>query len=408
MVKADIKKVPELRFPSFSEQWTEDVIDSFVERYAEVVNVDPEAMYREIGVRSHGKGVFHKEPVEGRALGNKRVFSVHRYAFVVNIVFGWEQAVALTSEQESGFIASHRFPMFIPCEEKVDLKFLLLFFLRKRGKHLLGLASPGGAGRNKTLGQKEFSNLNIVLPKIEEQQKIAAFLGSVDAKLNKLRRKRELLETWKRGLMQKLFSQQLRFTQDDGTAFPDWDKKKLDEVAIFTKGKGISKSDIVEDGAIECVRYGELYTYYGETIDEVKSKTSVKSNDLVLSKTNDVIIPASGETRIDIATASCVVKAGIALSGDLNIIRSKMNGVFLSYYFNSYKKYDIARMAQGISVMHLYSSQLQLLKIDIPAMEEQQKIADFLSTVDKKIEAVTHRITQTETFKKGLLQKMFV
>ena len=221
---SDYVIVPELRFSSFKDEWEESTIGNFVERYSEAVNVEPDSTYREIGVRSHGKGVFHKPLIKGSVLGNKRVFWVHPYAFVVNIVFGWEQAVALTSKSEKGFIASHRFPMFVPRDGKLDLKFLLSFFLRKRGKYLLGLASPGGAGRNKTLGQNEFDNLNVVFPEIEEQQKIAAFLGSVDDKLNKLHRKRELLEIWKRGLMQKIFSQQLRFTQENGMAFPDWER----------------------------------------------------------------------------------------------------------------------------------------------------------------------------------------
>lgn len=151
------------------------------------------------------------------------------------------------AKSEKGFIASHRFPMFVPREDKVDLEFFLLFFLRKRGKYLLGLASPGGAGRNKTLGQNEFSNLNVVFPGIEEQQKIAAFLGSVDDKLNKLRRKRELLETWKRGLMKKIFSQQLRFNQDDGAAFPDWEEKKLSDVFDWVKTNSLSREMLTDE-----------------------------------------------------------------------------------------------------------------------------------------------------------------
>jgi type I restriction enzyme S subunit len=128
----------------------------------------------------------------------------------------------------------------------------------------------------------------------------------------------------------------------------------LGEIASFSKGKGISKADIIEDGATECIRYGELYTTYGETIDEVKSRTNIDVDDLVLSEANDVIIPASGETQIDIATASCVLREGIALGGDLNIIKTKNNGVFLSYYLNYKKKQEIASLAQGISVVHLY------------------------------------------------------
>ncbi len=186
-----------------------------------------------------------------------------------------------------------------------------------------------------------------------------------------------------------------------------WEMKKLGEVAKFSKGKGLSKSDISNNGALECIRYGELYTHYGETISNVKSKTNIDIKDLVLSEANDVIIPASGETKIDIATASCVLKSGIALGGDLNIIKTENNGVFLSYYLNSKKKLDIANLAQGISVVHLYASQLSLLILNLPFLPEQKKIADFLTAVDEKIQALKEKKTLLEQYKKGVLQKIF-
>ncbi|MGW8123582.1 restriction endonuclease subunit S [Roseivirga echinicomitans] len=259
------------------------------------------------------------------------------------------------------------------------------------------------------------SNMKIHFPLLPEQQKIASFLTEVDNKLQGLKRKKELLEQYKKGIMQKLFSQELRFKparpsggDENGQPYPNWEKKKLGEVAKFSKGKGISKNDISEKGSTECIRYGELYTKYAETISIVSSKTNVKIKELVLSKANDVIIPASGETQIDIATASCVLREGIALGGDLNIIRSNYNGVFLSYYLNSAKKLDIARLSQGISVVHIYSSQLAQLNVEFPSLVEQTKIANFLTAIDQKIEQVSRQIAKAETWKKGLLQKMFV
>ncbi|WP_081874018.1 restriction endonuclease subunit S [Chryseobacterium sp. JM1] len=165
----------------------------------------------------------------------------------------------------------------------------------------------------------------------------------------------------------------------------EWERKKLGGIAKFSKGKGISKIDIDENGETECVRYGELYTHYGEVITDIKSKTNIDKSSLVLSEGNDVIIPASGETQIDIATASCVLKSGVALGGDLNIIKTSNDGVFLSYYLNSKKKMDIARLSQGISVVHLYSSQLALLTLNLPKLDEQRKIASFLSLLDERI-----------------------
>jgi len=186
-----------------------------------------------------------------------------------------------------------------------------------------------------------------------------------------------------------------------------WTEKSLDEVATILKGKGISKADIVEDGELPCIRYGELYTHYNETISTVKSYTNSSPEDLILSKANDVIIPASGETQIDIAKASCVLESGVALGGDLNIIRSKINGVFLSYYLNNAKKKDIAQMAQGIAVVHLYPNQLKTLKLQVPNPTEQQKIASCLSSLDELIAAQVAKIEQLKLHKKGLMQGLF-
>ncbi|MDZ4055519.1 MAG: restriction endonuclease subunit S, partial [Polynucleobacter sp.] len=181
----------------------------------------------------------------------------------------------------------------------------------------------------------------------------------------------------------------------------------LGKVSDFYKGKGIAKAEISEDGVTPCIRYGELYTKYGVIIEKALSRTNTPKSSLVLSQANDVIIPASGETQVDIATASCVMSSGIALGGDLNIIRSKQNGVFLSYYLNSKKKLDIAKLAQGNSVVHLYASQLRTLELNLPKFEEQKKIATFLSSVDQKITLLTKKYELLIQYKKGVMQKIF-
>jgi len=198
---------------------------------------------------------------------------------------------------------------------------------------------------------------------------------------------------------------ELRFPEFKNTA--DWSENTLGNTAQFLKGKGISKSDISDNGIHPCIRYGELYTHYKETIKLIKSFTNLPFSELVLSQANDVIIPASGETKEDIATASCVMESGIALGSDLNIIRSKINGVFLSYYLNNAKKKDIAKVAQGISVVHLYPDQLKSLNIHIPQPAEQLKIASCLSSLDELINAHRQKLDVFKEHKKGMMQQLF-
>lgn len=197
----------------------------------------------------------------------------------------------------------------------------------------------------------------------------------------------------------------LRFPEFRGADV--WEQATLGEKSCILKGKGVSKADLDPNGSLACIRYGELYTRYGERIKEAVSRTKVPASELFLSKFDDVIIPSSGETKIDIAKASCVLVDGIALGGDLNVIRSKLNGTFLSYYLNGQKRLDIAIVAQGDTVVHLYPHQLEALHIAIPSSAEQQKIAECLSSADELIAAQARKVDALKTHKKGLMQQLF-
>ncbi|MFZ4779993.1 MAG: restriction endonuclease subunit S, partial [Terrimicrobiaceae bacterium] len=170
----------------------------------------PSVKYREIGVRSHGKGIFHKPPVTGESLGDKRVFHCQPGTLVFNIVFAWEQAVAVLSESERGFIASHRFPMFQGRKNQASEAYYLLFFKTRRGKEQLTIASPGGAGRNKTLGQSDLEVLPVPCPPFPEQIAIAEVLECWDKVIRTLEVKIGKRRLVKQGLMQKLLSGRIR------------------------------------------------------------------------------------------------------------------------------------------------------------------------------------------------------
>lgn len=164
----------------FPAGWDVYMIGDCLSRVERPVEVKPNELYTQIGIRSHGKGLFYKEPVTGAALGNKSVFWIEPDCFIVNIVFAWEQAIGKTTQSEVGMIGSHRFPMYRPTNDRVDLDYLISYFLTKRGTDILQAASPGGAGRNKTLGQDRFLKSKIVLPPIGEQRIIAATLTTQD------------------------------------------------------------------------------------------------------------------------------------------------------------------------------------------------------------------------------------
>ena len=404
------KSVPELQFPEFTDDWISGTTEEFLQRFLSPVDVNPNSIYREIGVRSHGKGVFHKESVMGSELGNKRVFWVHTDAFIVNIVFGWEQAVAKTTSNEEGYIASHRFPMYIPHENKVDLDFLLLFFLRPRGKHLLGLASPGGAGRNKTLGQKEFNKLTIILPRLPEQQKISKFIFSVENKVLLLLEKRRLLQNYKKGIMHKLFLQELRFKDDQGNYFPDWEEKKFGDIFTRVKDKNKENNDnVLTISAQQGLISQKKYFNKSVSAKDVTGYYLIKKGQFAYNKSYSKGFPMGAIKRLNNYEKGVVSTLYICFN-----TKSNISGEFYEQYFNAgLLNREIHKIAQegarnhgllNISVVEFFSD----IKVYLPKLEEQQKIANFLSEIDRKIEFVTQQIEHTQAFKTGLLQKMFV
>jgi len=187
----------------------------------------------------------------------------------------------------------------------------------------------------------------------------------------------------------------------------EWEETTLGKISEITKGSGISKDQLSEQGS-PCILYGELYTKYkSEIIDEVYSRTELDSSSLVKSKANDVIIPCSGETAIDISTARCVPFNNILLGGDLNIIRLKHDdGGFFAYQLNGARKKDIARVAQGVSVVHLYGENLKHIRVYHPAIEEQKKITRLLSLIDERIATQNKIIDKLQSLIKGIAQNI--
>ena len=224
----------------FPQDWKEYTIGDCLRRVEHPVEVDSDALYTQIGIRSHGKGLFYKEPVTGELLGNKAVYWIEPDCFILNIVFAWEQAIGKTTQAEVGMIGSHRFPMYKPVNNLVDIDYLVYYLLTKRGTDILEAASPGGAGRNRTLGQDRFMKSRIVLPPLDEQQKIAEILSTQDKAIELQGRKIEELKRFKKGCLEKMFPRKGQKVPEK--RFPgftdDWEQRKAKELFVSTADKG--------------------------------------------------------------------------------------------------------------------------------------------------------------------------
>ena len=252
--------------------------------------------------------------------------------------------------------------------------------------------------------KEDLSNLQIPLPPLKEQEKIAEILTTWDEAITKQTELLEAKELQKKALMQKLLSGEVRF---DG--FSDkWKEVRIDKLFDFKKGQELSKEKLEKNGIFECILYGELYTTYSEVISEIKSKTNIKEG--IKSKIDDILIPASTTTSaIDLAIASTIQKDNVLIGGDINILRKKtnnINGEFISKYLTHIKKMEIAKYAQGITIIHLYSKDFKHLKIKLPSLPEQQKIAEVLSLADDEINLLKNELEELKLQKKALMQKL--
>ena len=409
------KLKPRLRFQEYKEGWKNNKIKDIIERISDPVLVDEDHDYYQIGIRSHGKGIFHKVGVKGIDLGNKRVFWVHENCLIVNIVFAWEQAIAKTTQNEKGKIASHRFPMFVEKNELSNIDYLVHYFMTMKGKLLLEMASPGGAGRNKTLGQREFENLKLIAPSRKEQTKIASFLTTVDEKIAGLKKQLTLLERYKKGVMQKIFSQELRFQDENGNDFPDWEEKKLGEIGDF-QTSSIDKLSIPNEEEVFLVNYMNVYRHERINNETKKSlqKVTAKSSQILSCSLlkGDVLFTPSSETPSDIGHSVVIFEdlKQTVYSYHLMRYRPKIKiDILYSHYFCNVPSVlkQISQLASGSTRFTISVKAFSSIILNLPSLPEQQKIASFLSTIDEKIEKCQGQIKAMDKWKKGLLQQMF-
>ncbi|HAU0132475.1 TPA: restriction endonuclease subunit S, partial [Legionella pneumophila] len=208
----------------------------------------------------------------------------------------------------------------------------------------------------------------------------------------------------KKALMQQLLTGKILFPTDTSA----WRSFTLSEIFDFKKGRGLSKDMITSRGKNRCILYGELYTQYNEVIKNVVSRTD--SNDGLPSKSGDVLLPCSTTTTgTDLAKAVALFEDGILLGGDINVLRPKISvdSAFLAYLLTHVKRNAIASKAQGITIIHLYGSDLKNLEVTIPEiLREQQKISSVISIVDGEIEKLKQKLDCLKIEKKALMQQL--
>ena len=261
------------------------------------------------------------------------------------------------------------------------------------------------------INRDELNAYSYWAPSESEQLKIGEYLLTLDHLITLHQRKFEKLTNVKKSMLEKMFPQ-------NGSSYPEirfkgftdpWEQRKAIDIADYSKGNGYSKGDLTDAGT-PIILYGRLYTKYQFAISEVDT-FAVPRNGAVYSQGNEVIVPASGETAEDIARASAVEKSGVLLGGDLNILRpfDFINPLFLALAIsNGEPQKELAKKAQGKSVVHIHNTDIQEVTIVYPSRTEQDRIVSVFRQLDHLITLHQRELKKLQNIKKSMLEKMFV
>ncbi len=388
--------IPKLRFKGFEDEFHSTIFDKITDitrlagyEYSQYWKEDEKEEI--IALRGYNIGKGKLDLIKLAYISNELSLQLKRSRlFKGDIVYPCVGSIgnAVVIEEDNKFHIQQNIAK-ITCKKDVSPHFLVQFLTSDFGMNEVYRFNASGAQPNVLVGSLRKYKINI--PKLPEQQKIASFLSAVDEKIKQLSRKKELLEQYKKGVMQQLFSGKLRFKDENGKDYPEWEEKKLGEIGKFYAGGDLGKLNY--------------------------SKT--KSNEFIYP----IYANGSGEGIYGYATTFQYIKNSVTVSGRGNLgfanVRTQNFNAIVRLiviepkdYVNSKYLEEIINQTkfaiESTGVPQLTVPQIKSYKIIIPSYKEQQKIATFLSSVDAKIESTNQQINKMQSFKKGLLQQLFV
>ena len=397
---------PKLRFKEFDGDWKSDKVGKFLIEYKQKV---PSSTDIEIYSSSRNGLKPQKEYFDNRELQNFGEYGVVPPNYLTYRHMSDDTTFKFNINLIGKNIAvSKEYPVFT-INDFMDSSFLLFKLNESNDFKKFAIEQKKGGTRTR-LYFKALCSWETLLPIKEEQTKIASFLSAVDEKISKLTQKHQLLSQYKQGMMQKLFSQQIRFKADDGSEFGEWEETRLAKVSLLiTKG---TTPKIFTDGninflKIEALSNGKFVVDKCQKIDQITHEKELKRSML---QEKDILFAIAGAT---IGKNGIVDKDILPANTNqaLAIIRllADVNHVFVSKVLNSYlmEKYIEENISVGAQP-NLNLQQMGNFSFSLPCLEEQTKIANFLSAFDQKIDVVSQQIAQAKQWKKGLLQQMFV
>ncbi len=393
------KDIPALRFPEFDVEWHEALLgDQFFNRK------EPGNYLCPIYSVTIDRGMVPRDSLE-RNIGNDADSDDNLFVksndLAYNMMRLWQGAIGLA---EQDCMISPAYVVLGPYEN-VFSKFFIYLFERKRSLYLFTSNSYGLTSDRLRMYYKDFSRIKFATPLYPEQQKVATFLTSVDEKLTQLIKKKSMLEKYKKGVMQKIFSQEIRFKDEHGQDYTEWVDTKLGEIGIFSGGGTPStKNTDFWMGSIPWISSSDLVD---DSIFKISTARFITK--AAVSQSAAKIIPPKSVlivSRVGVGKVA-VNEVELCTSQDFtNIIPNSDNPIFIAYLVK-FKTNKLLGLNQGTCIKGFVKSDLETMNIFLPSVAEQTKIATFLSAIDDKINHCSVQIEKMGLWKKGLLQKMF-
>ncbi len=394
-----LEKRPKLRFPGFDEPWKPiafgDLVHEFSDRTTEededtLLSAAIEGMFLNTELFGHQRGASNK--------GYKKI----KYGTMVLSTQNLHLGNANVNQRFTHGMVSPAYKTYNITGCSVGL--IAQWIKSEAAKRFFYNATTVGASVcRRNVEWETLYEQPLYLPCIEEQEEIAKFLTLLSDRINKQQQFVSSLKKYKRGVVRSLLS-----PEHCGLKEVQWQCDTIGNLGSFIKGAPLSKADISETGT-PFILYGELYTTYHEVITSVVRKTEAVVEQVYHSMVGDVLIPTSGETSEEISTASCVMLPGVILAGDLNIFRStKIDGRIMSYILNHIVNGNIARIAQGKSVVHVQASEISKIEISYPDPETQIRIIKVLEAISNRIESCEKELNHLTKMRSSLLQQLFI
>ncbi|MFP5040481.1 restriction endonuclease subunit S [Parasediminibacterium sp. JCM 36343] len=414
-------KIPALRFTEFKGEWETkkvgELCDSIVPGRNKPTSFEGTIPWITTpDIQHNGTITFSKSGLNISREEAKRVGS--KIVPINSIVIACVGELGLAAITGKEIVINQQLHAFIP-QSEINYRFLL-YQVSLQKKYMDRVATKTAVPY---MNKDNCNAIPITFPTLPEQQKIASFFTAIDDKIQALKKKKSLLEQYKQGIMQQLFTQQLRFKDDNGEDYPDWEEKKLGEVYSFKITNSFSREQLnYEDGTVKNIHYGDIHTKFQTLFDITKESVPFINSEIFIGrisednycKEGDLILADASEDLNDVGKSIELVNLNNEklLSGLHTILArpdlEKLSIGFGGYLFKStFVRTQIQKVSQGSKVLSISATRLSKLLLSFPCVKEQTKIANFLTSIDDKINKVQTQINESTQWKKGLLQKMF-